>query len=120
VYAHSVPVPVHGFFKKIKGNQKLALFSTHGARTEGRMQKEAIEHAIGLAKNPELLGYFTCRGQVEQAVLDDLMTKPEHRAWAMEAASAHAHPDKADLEDAQVFARGVLKKALKFKDFNKK
>lgn len=120
VHAHSVPVPVHALLKKIVPGQKLALFSTHGSRTDGRMPKEAIEHAIGLAKNAELLGSFTCRGKVEDVVLDDLMGKTEHRAWAMEAASAQGHPDRSDLEDAQVFARGILKKAMKFEDFHKK
>lgn len=120
VHAHSVPVAVHNFIKRLKSGQKLALFSTHGAKTDGQMPKQAVHQAVGLAKGLEVIDSFTCRGQVEQEIIDDLMTKPEHRAWAMEAASAKSHPDEADLADARVFARGVLKKALKFEDFTKK
>jgi flavodoxin len=120
VHAHSVPMPVQNFLKNLKSGQKLALFSTHGSRTGGRMPREALEHALGLAKNAEILGSFTCRGEVEQQVIDDLIDKPQHKAWAMEASSAKSHPDKADLEDAQVFALGILKKALTFKGFEKR
>jgi len=119
VHAHSVPVAVHNFIKKLRQGQKIALFSTHGSKTDGQMPKEAIHQAIGLAKDVEVLGSFTCRGQVEQDIIDELMRKPEHKAWAMEAASAKDHPDKADLEDASMFAMGMLKKAMKFEEFHK-
>ena len=120
VHAHSVPVAVHNFIKKLGKGQKLAFFSTHGSKTDGQMPKEAIHQAIGLAKDCEVLGTFTCRGQVDQEILDDLEKKPEHRAWVAEAASAKDHPDSADLEDAKLFAMGMLKKAMKFADFHKK
>ena len=120
VYAHSVPVPVQKFIKTLKPGTKLALFSTHGSKTDGQMPKEAIHHAVGLAKGVNVLGSFTCRGKVAPEIIDDLMSKPEHRAWALEAQSAHDHPDQADLEDAHVFARSTLKKAIEFKDFAKK
>jgi flavodoxin len=120
VHAHSVPVAVHNFIKKLNPGKKLALFSTHGSKTDGQMPREAIHQAVGLAKDLEVLGSYTCRGEVEPEIIDDLMNKPEHKAWAMEAASAKAHPDKADLEDARTFARGILKKALKFEEYHKK
>ncbi|MBN2298173.1 MAG: hypothetical protein JXM72_06240 [Deltaproteobacteria bacterium] len=120
VHAHSVPVAVHNFIKKLSQGQKLALFSTHGSKTDGQMPKQAIHQAIGLAKGIEVLGSFTCRGQVEQEILDDLIKKPEHRAWVAEAASAKDHPDSADLEDAKMFAMGMLKKAMKFGEFHRK
>lgn len=120
VHAHSVPVTVHNFIKSIRPGKKIAFFSTHGAKTDGQMPREAIHQAVGLAKELEVLGSYTCRGEVEQEIIDDLMNKPEHKAWAMEAASAKDHPDEADLEDARTFARGMLKKALKFHEFNKR
>jgi hypothetical protein len=39
------------------------------------------------------------------------MEKPEHKAWAIEAQGAHGHPDRADLEDAQEFAKNMMAKA---------
>ncbi len=120
VHAHSVPVPAQNFIQTLPSGVKLALFSTHGSQREGQMPKEAVENAVGLARNAEVLGSFTCRGKVEEDVLEELMQKPEHKAWAMEAQSAEGHPDKADLEDARMFARSMLKQALKFSDFTKK
>lgn len=111
VQAHSVPVPAQTFIKKVNAGQKLALFSTHGSLREGRMPREAIESAIGIAKNARILGSFTCRGQVESEIIDALMNKPEHKAWAIEATTASGHPDKVDLEEAQAFARDMVKKA---------
>lgn len=120
VHAHSVPVPVQNFIKTLHPGTKLALFSTHGSKTDGQMPKEAIHHAVGLAKDATVLGSFTCRGAVEPEIIDGLISKPEHRAWAQEAQSAQGHPDKADFEEAHLFARSVLKKAIAFKDFTKK
>ena len=119
VHAHSVPVFAQNFLKKIPPSAKVALFSTHGAQREGQMPKEAIRNAIGLVKG-EVLGSFTCRGEVEQEVIDDLVNRPEHRAWAMEAGSAQSHPDSADLEDAQFFAKNIVRKAVSFNDFARK
>jgi flavodoxin len=111
VHAHSVPLPVQNYIKNLKAGQKLALFSTHGSLRDGRMPKEAIENAIGIAKDAKILGSFTCRGQVESEIIDALMNKPEHMAWATEATSANGHPDKIDLDDARSFALDMAKKA---------
>lgn len=120
VHAHSVPVPAFNFLKGLPAGIRLALFSTHGSLPGSDMAREAIASAIGAAKQAEMLGSFTCRGRVEEAMLEDLRQSPEHRAWAEEAGSAHDHPDEADLEDARTFARGTLKKIINFKDFAKR
>lgn len=111
VQAHSVPVPAQNFIKNLNAGQKLALFSTHGSLREGRMPREAIENAIGIAKNTKILGSFTCRGQVESEVIDALMNKPEHKAWAIEATSANGHPDSVDIDEAKTFAKDMFQKA---------
>ncbi len=120
VSAHSAPVSVQNFIRALPEGIKLAIFSTHGSQRGSRMAEEAVAHATGLAKGVKLLGSYTCRGAVDPGLLEELTTKPEHRAWVTEAQSADGHPDEADLEDAATFARSVLKKALSFSDFNKK
>ncbi len=117
IYAHSVPVPAQNFIKSIPSGTNLALFSTHGALREGKMSKEALEHAIGLAKDAKVIGTFNCRGKVPQDVLDSLMDKPEHRAWAQMTQSAKSHPDESDIGDAKTFALDILKKGEKFDAF---
>lgn len=119
VHAHSVPVSAQNFLKKIEPGTKVVLFSTHGSRTDGRMPREAVNNAVGIIRG-EVVDFYTCRGEVQQDIIDDLMSRPEHRAWAMEAQSAQSHPDEADLEDARIFARGAVKKALSFRDYTKK
>ena len=119
VHAHSVPVAAQNFLKKIPREAKVALFSTHGALPEGRMPKEALDNAVSLVK-AEVLGSFTCRGQVEPSIIEELMNKPEHRAWAMEAGSAQSHTDSADLDEARFFAGNILKKFIGFKGYDKK
>ncbi len=120
IQAHSVPVPAQDFIRRIPEGKKLGLFSTHGCLNENRLAQEALTHASGLAKNVKLLGSFHCRGAVPDETVEYLENQPEHRVWINEARSADSHPDAADLQDAEIFARGVLKKALDYSDFNKR
>jgi len=45
---------------------------------------------------------------VSSIALEFLSKSPEHKVWAEMAASARAHPDSRDLEDAQSFAREIM------------
>ena len=107
VHAHSVPLPVQNFIKSIPPGKKLALFITHGSLRGGELATTAIEHAVSLASKLTVLGTFGCRGKVDQKVIEALLKKPEHRAWAETAKSAANHPDESDLEDARQFAKKV-------------
>jgi len=107
VQAHSVPYPAEVFLKSIPEGKKVALFSTHGSVTGGRLSREALEYASVLVAKAHLIGTFSCRGKVSMKALEVLMQSPEHEAWADMAASAATHPDESDLEDARAFARWV-------------
>ena len=107
VHAHSVPLPVQNFIKSIPPGTKLALFITHGSLRGGKLATTAIEHAISLASKLKVLGTFGCRGKVDPKIIEALLKKPEHRAWAETAKSAASHPDESDLEDARQFAHKV-------------
>jgi len=111
VQAHSVPWKVEEFAKSLPKGQKIAYFATHGSMRGGELAVTAFHHALTIAKGAVVLGTFGCRGQVEQKVIDGLMEKLEHRAWAQEAQSAAGHPDKADLEDARKWAEMMIAKA---------
>ncbi|TFG92468.1 MAG: hypothetical protein E4H15_03665, partial [Syntrophobacterales bacterium] len=110
VLAHSVPGKVQPFIKGLPEGQKVAFFSTHGSLRGGQLPKQAFEHAIGLASSATILGHFGCRGSVDQKIIDALMQKPEHSAWAQEAQSAEGHPDQGDVEDAKKFALEMIAK----------
>ncbi len=107
VHAHSVPLSVEHFIKQIPPGKKIALFATHGSLRGGELATTAIEHATSLASKLKVLGTFGCRGNVDPKIIETLVKKPEHRAWAETAESAALHPDESDLEDARHFAKRV-------------
>jgi len=107
VHAHSVPLSVQNFIKSIPSGKKLALFVTHGSLRGGELASTAIEHAVSLASKLKVLGTFGCRGRVDPKIIEALLKKPEHRAWAETAKSAVSHPDESDLEDARQFAKKI-------------
>ncbi len=108
VQSHSVPVPMQEFLKGIPEGKKVALFSTHGSLRGGKLPQQAIHNALGLLSKAKVIDTFTCRGKVEDTILEMLMKNPEHKAWAEEAQSASLHPDEADLAEAALFARKVI------------
>ena len=113
VHAHSVPMPAQELIKQLPSGQKLAFFCTHGSPRGGPLAVQALEHAVSLAANAKVLGQFGSRGKVSMSIIDALMQKPEHKAWAEEAQGAASHPNKADLEDVKDFTKQMIAKAIK-------
>jgi hypothetical protein len=110
VQAHSVPAKLNPFFKGHPEGPNIALFCTHGSLRGGHLPKQALEHAVGLASRAKILGTFAVRGKVDAKIIEALVKRVEHRAWAEEAQGAHEHPSEMDLVDGKEFARGVLAK----------
>jgi len=108
VHSHGVPYKVEQFLNNIPSGKKIALFSTHGSHTGSRLSRAALEHAVVLATKGKILGTFSCRGKVSPEALGKLKKSPEHQLWTEMAASAHTHPDKGDIADAQSFARWIM------------
>ena len=111
VQASSVPTKVEEFIKSIPEGKRVAFFVTHGSLRGGQLAITALYHAFSLALKLTVLGTFGCRGQVKPDLIDALLKNPEHKAWAIEAQSAAAHPDDADLEDGKEFAGLMIAKA---------
>jgi flavodoxin len=110
VHAHRVPAKALPFFKNLPVGQNIALFCTHGSLRGGRLPKQALEHAIGIATRAKILGTFGVRGKVDVPIIDALIKQAEHRAWAEEAQGASGHPTESDLADGKAFAREILAK----------
>ena len=112
VHSSTVPGKVQPFLKNFPEDKKLAIFSTHGSLRGGQLAVTAFDYAGTLVKKARLLGIFGCRGKVKPSLIEALMHKAEHKAWAQEAQSSAArHPDDADLEDGKDFARKMMDKA---------
>jgi flavodoxin len=108
VHSHNVPFKIESFLKKMPEGKKIALFSTHGSLSGGRLATEALEHAAVVASKARILGTFSCRGKVSMAALEVLSKSPEHRAWTEMAASSQTHPNQGDIEDARSFAKWIM------------
>ena len=111
VQASSVPGKVEKFIKSISEGKMVAFFVTHGSLRGGQLAISALYYAFSLSLKLTVLGTFGCRGQVKPNLIEALLKKPEHKAWAMEAQSAAGHPDDADLEDGKEFAELMIAKA---------
>ena len=111
VQSNSVPPIAEGFIKSIPGGKKVAFFATHGSLRGGKLAVTAFYYALTLASHLSVLGTFGCRGKVKQKIIDELMQKAEHKAWAEEAQSAAGHPNGVDLEDGKEWARWMVARA---------
>jgi len=111
VQASSVPGKAEAFLRNIPEQKKLALFATHGSLRGGELAVTAFYYAMSLAPKATVVGTFGCRGKVKGSLIDALMQKIEHKAWATEAQSAFRHPDGADLEDGKEFAKWMVTKS---------
>lgn len=110
VQGHGVPGKVAKFIKGLPKGKKVALFATHGSLRGGALAITAFYEAVTLASDLTVLGTFGCRGKVKSEIIEGLMKKAEHKAWAQEAQSALDHPDSADIEDVQKFADQMITK----------
>jgi flavodoxin I len=108
VQHHSIPAKMTHFLQSIPLGKKIALFATHGSLRGGEKAIAAFYTAFSLTRGQTILGTFGCRGQVQFALLNEWMDNLHERTWALEAQSAHGHPDGADLEDAKAFADLML------------
>ena len=111
VQAGSVPAKFEPFLRQIPQGKKLAVFATHGSLRGGPLAVTAFDYAMSLAPKSKVIGTFGCRGKVRDELIEALMKKPEHKAWAEEATSAIGHPDEADIADSKEFARMMVTKA---------
>lgn len=110
VKSHSVPGPMAAFVKGLPDGKKVAFFATHGSLRGGHLAITAFHEAITL-HNITVVGTFGCRGKVRHAIIEALLSKPEHQAWVDEAQSAQTHPTPEDLEDAKKFAETMVTRA---------
>jgi flavodoxin len=78
-------------------DDRLFLFATHGAAAGSDHVKNAMNHAIGLTNESDLVGVFTCQGEVNPKVLEKVKQKPEPPVWIGDADDAVGHPNADDI-----------------------
>ena len=80
------------------GKKSLFLFATHGAAAGSDHAISAMNAATALASEADIIGTYSCQGEVNPKVLEKAKTKPEPPVWIADAPDAAGHPDEADIE----------------------
>ncbi len=80
------------------GKKPLFLFATHGAAAGSDHARNAMEYAGSLASDAEIIGTYSCQGEVNPKVLEKVKSKPDPPIWLADAPNAVGHPDEADIE----------------------
>ena len=79
-------------------DRKLFLFATHGAAADSEHAANAMAQAKSLAPHAQVVGTFSCPGEVDPAFLVKVRAKDPQPPWVKDAPSAVGHPNRADLD----------------------
>ena len=85
------------YLKRI-GNKKLFLFATHGAAAGSEHARSAMALAESTANSAQILGTFSCQGEVSPALLEKARAKNPQPVWIGDAPDAAGHPNNADIQ----------------------
>jgi len=96
------------FLKECRMNAKVFLFATHGAAKGSDHAREAMEYAVSLLNGANVIGTYSCQGEVNPKVLEKAKQKDSPPPWLHEADDAVGHPDGKDIAEL----KAALKKAL--------
>ncbi len=86
------------YLKRIDG-QRVFLFATHGAHPASEHARKAMETAKALLQGGEVVGTFSCQGEVDPKVLEKAKAKDPQPVWLKDAPDAQGHPDAEDLAE---------------------
>ena len=78
--------------------KKVFLFATHGAATGSPPAIAGMAKAQELAAGAEIIGSFSCPGEVEGKFLEMAAKKDPPPPWLAAAPAAQGHPNQQDLE----------------------
>ncbi len=85
------------FLKKCKRIPKLFLFATHGATKTSEHAKIGMNKARELATESNVIGTFSCQGEVSDQTMESAKNKNPQPEWVHDAEGAKGHPDNDDL-----------------------
>ncbi len=86
------------FLADFNEKTRLVLFMTHGSEKESQLVEGVMAQASALVKNTEIVGRYSCQGEVDPKVLYKLGKSFRPFPWLKEAEDAKGHPDISDME----------------------
>lgn len=90
-----------------KKGARLFLFATHAADQHSPLVSQALDLAVSLVNGPDIVGMFSCQGEINPVILQKMKHKHPVPEWVREAENAQGHPDEAD----QAALRKAVEKA---------
>jgi flavodoxin len=99
-YQGGLPDPAaQEYLKKCGGLGKLFLLATHGAAKNSESALIGMNKARELASGANIVGTFSCQGEVPPQVLASAANKNPQPPWLKDADQAKGHPNNDDLYD---------------------
>lgn len=104
------PTRAISFLAENATGKKIALFVTHGAGLSLPPLQTWLQKCRDAAENTELLGLFSCQGEISQKVRQVMAASddPQLQLFARMAGLADGQPDIASLERAKKFAQEIM------------
>ena len=82
-------------------DKKLFLFASHGAAKNSGHAETGMKKAQELTSSCQIIGTFSCQGEVNLKVIETAKSKPEPPPWLNDAPAAIGHPNENDLLELQ-------------------
>ncbi len=98
------------FLASFTQKTKLLLFMTHGSARGSEMAKTVMNLAVNLVKTAEIVGCFSCQGEVAPNVLYKLGKSANPPAWLGEGENAKGHPDDKDCKELIMLVQKTLRR----------
>jgi len=104
------PSGVASFLLEKGKGKKIALFLTHGAALSFPPLKGWLQKCIDATDNAELLGLFSCQGEVNVEVREAMARSndPQLQMYARMSVLADGQPDEENLSRARAFAKRIM------------
>ncbi len=87
---------------------KIFLFATHGAKADSDHVKNAFQHAKNLVPGFQIIGTYSCQGQLSEKIIEKLKTKPVPPPWYTGPSACLGHPDDMDLRALKDMIKKLL------------
>ncbi len=110
IQAYGPAHPAKVFLEQHAAGKDIALFTTHASHEESEPLQEWLDACRAAAAGANIVGFFNCRGELDQKVADFMKNSgdPKLVAWAEERDETLGQPDEARLERARAFARDTM------------
>lgn len=92
---------------KLNG-KRVFLFASHGAAVGSPPAENGMAKARELAKGAEVIGTFSCPGEVDAKFLEMAAKKDPAPPWLAAAPAAKGHPDENDIQSLKDAVRAAV------------